>query len=116
MLPRKRKHLFYATLILAFLVASSSVLAKRNVSSLFLELSAKLEKGASIIDSKINEEYDKQDFNVISSSIRESAIVSAIMPTIIQGADEEVVCANDGSTVARFNLCGNFDDKIMSIE
>jgi len=35
--------------------------------------------------------------------------------TIIQGADEEVICNNDGSTVARFNLCGDFDDRTISL-
>ncbi|KAG1648916.1 hypothetical protein GQR58_029464 [Nymphon striatum] len=35
--------------------------------------------------------------------------------TIIQGADEEVTCADDGSTVARFSLCGDFDDRTISL-
>ena len=35
--------------------------------------------------------------------------------TIIQGADEELVCADDGSTVAKFSLCGDSDDRIISL-
>ena len=35
--------------------------------------------------------------------------------TIIQGADLEVNCTNDGSTIARFNLCGDSDDRVVSL-
>ena len=35
--------------------------------------------------------------------------------TIIQGADEEATCADDGSTIARFSLCGDFDDRVISL-
>jgi len=38
-----------------------------------------------------------------------------LFTTIIQGADEEVACSNNGFTVARFNLCGDSDDRIISL-
>lgn len=39
----------------------------------------------------------------------------AFFSTIIIGADEEVGCANDGSTVAKFFLCGNSDVRTISL-
>ncbi|MFC4219729.1 T9SS type B sorting domain-containing protein [Flagellimonas marina] len=35
--------------------------------------------------------------------------------TIIQGANEEVVCPNDGSTLAKFFLCGTSDIRTISL-
>ena len=35
--------------------------------------------------------------------------------TIIQGANEEVVCPNDGSTLAKFFLCGTSDVRTISL-
>ena len=35
--------------------------------------------------------------------------------TIINGANEEVTCTNDGSTLAKFFLCGTGDDRTISV-
>ncbi|WP_233131816.1 T9SS type B sorting domain-containing protein [Robiginitalea sediminis] len=35
--------------------------------------------------------------------------------TIIQNADEEVTCSDNGFTIARFNLCGDSDDRVISV-
>ena len=35
--------------------------------------------------------------------------------TIVQGADEEVGCSTNGFTIARFNLCGDSDDRVISL-
>ncbi|MEX0272913.1 MAG: SprB repeat-containing protein, partial [Flavobacteriaceae bacterium] len=50
---------------------------------------------------------------VFSGSIDSKAM--AALTTIIQGADEEVGCSTNGFTVARFNLCGDFDDRVITL-
>ncbi|MBU2996478.1 T9SS type B sorting domain-containing protein [Cellulophaga baltica] len=36
--------------------------------------------------------------------------------TIVANADETETCSNDGATLARFNLCGSFDDRIIALD
>lgn len=40
---------------------------------------------------------------------------SPLYTTIIQGADQEVTCPNDGSTLAKFFLCGASDIRTISV-
>ena len=44
-----------------------------------------------------------------------SVAIQPMFTTIIQGADEEVGCSNNGFTIARFNLCGDSDDRNISL-
>ncbi|MEN1783615.1 MAG: T9SS type B sorting domain-containing protein [Bacteroidota bacterium] len=44
-----------------------------------------------------------------------SASQNPMFMTVIQGADEEVGCSDNGFTVARFNLCGDSDDRTISL-
>ena len=44
-----------------------------------------------------------------------SVAFQPMFTTIIQGSDEEVSCSNNGFTVARFNLCGDSDDRTISL-
>src|SRR5690606_23697992 len=39
----------------------------------------------------------------------------SMFATIIQGADQEVICPNDGSTLAKFFLCGTSDARTLSL-
>ena len=41
--------------------------------------------------------------------------VSPLFTTIIQGANQEVTCPNDGSTLAKFFLCGASDIRTLSL-
>ncbi|HSR60827.1 MAG TPA: hypothetical protein VLL47_08725, partial [Robiginitalea sp.] len=38
-----------------------------------------------------------------------------LFATIIQNSDEEVTCSVNGFTIARFNLCGDYDDRVISV-
>ncbi|BFP39553.1 T9SS type B sorting domain-containing protein [Flavobacteriaceae bacterium GF1] len=42
-------------------------------------------------------------------------LLQPMFTTIIQGADEQVGCSNNGFTVARFNLCGDSDDRTITL-
>jgi len=97
-----------------FFLASTSMIAKKTTRFLFFELPTSLSQNFSFSDefSEKNEHLPNTTF----ANHKTSKVAKAInMPTIILGADQEVICANDGSTVARFNLCGNFDDRVISI-
>src|SRR5690606_38597202 len=52
----------------------------------------------------------KSTDNLVQSPSTASAVMFA---TIIANADDVKSCTNDGSSVARFNLCGNFDNRIV---
>src|SRR5690606_25095646 len=40
---------------------------------------------------------------------------SIMFATIINGANQEVECSNDGSTLAKFFLCGTGDDRTITV-
>ena len=65
------------------------------------------------------EASDVENISRVATSSRKVDVTSASMQpmfmTIIQGADEEVSCSNNGFTVARFNLCGDSDDRTISL-
>ncbi|MEX0361854.1 MAG: hypothetical protein AB3N10_12805, partial [Allomuricauda sp.] len=55
---------------------------------------------------------------VPSSKVQAHDAITASAPmfmTIIQGANEEVVCPNDGSTLAKFFLCGTSDIRTLTL-
>ncbi|MEO0570917.1 MAG: T9SS type B sorting domain-containing protein [Bacteroidota bacterium] len=65
------------------------------------------------------EASDSENSSTVSTSNQEVngtlAIMQPMFMTIIQGADEEVACSNNGFTVARFNLCGDSDDRTITL-
>ena len=60
-----------------------------------------------------------EELSLVSTSdktVKEaSSSLQPMFMTIIQGADEEVACSNNGFTVARFNLCGDSDDRTITL-
>jgi gliding motility-associated-like protein len=107
MLPHTQRRLLYAVLLIVLSVGTISAVAKNNIPSLFKAISAKVEKPEEIVASK-----------EVTTSYTETVNIAASAPlfmTIIQGADEEVACSNNGFTIARFNLCGDSDDRTISL-
>lgn len=115
MLPKSPRHILYAFLLVLFSVICTSAIANTN----FIVLSGI----TSVINKTIGKEESSSDATKKSFVLNKTAKTkndksSAMAPmfmTIIQGADEEVICTNDGSTVARFNLCGDSDDRTISL-
>lgn len=109
-MPRKktRRHLYAVLLVLSSVVVYSAVF-KSNA----FVYDAKL--GASKIEASLSTK--KADITIKSLKVSEtkSSAYSPMFMTIIQGADEEVGCSNNGFTVARFNLCGDSDDRTISL-
>ena len=122
MLPKKTRHLLYAILLLVLSIVGTSAIAKTKVFDLFTNLPVFSEILNSLpntgngnkIESKPETSYVK-DNTAVNSAKSSSTVSSAMFATIIANADAVVSCTNDGSSVARFNLCGNFDNRIVAL-
>ncbi|WP_420319804.1 T9SS type B sorting domain-containing protein [Flagellimonas sp.] len=109
MLPQKTRHLLYAVLLVLISICCSTVLAKTETSK--------------ILDSLVSLVSDSKEENATELAVKASkvkvdfspAVSSNMFMTIIQGADEEVVCPNDGSTLAKFFLCGTSDIRTLAL-
>ena len=121
MRSKKPWYTLYALLLILVSAIGSSAIANSKVRVIFEEAANVLEKvaGGNDFDSKTT------DYNTTTSvtahnkfnkgSTGSTALTAPMFSTIIQGADEEVGCSVQGFTVARFNLCGDFDDRSVSL-
>ncbi|MBC31548.1 MAG: transporter [Muricauda sp.] len=110
MLPRKTRHSYYALLLVLVSIVFSSAVAKTNVHKVLSEVVfSKVEKAST--DVAMENFLSRADANETASA----TAASMLFATIIQGADEEVGCSNNGFTVARFNLCGDSDDRTITL-
>ena len=110
MLPRKTRHLLYAVVLVFISIFCSTVLAKTEVGSIWDGLVSTISKTkADTVSSVV-----KVDDSAISTTTFSSANSSMFM-TIIQGANEEEICPNDGSTLANFFLCGVSDIRTLTL-
>ncbi len=109
-MPRKktRRHLYVLLLVLSSVVVYSAVLRPNYLTFGSVLGMSKEEKTTSSLE-KPDLDTKKKDFTEVSNA------VAPMFTTIIQGADEEVGCSNNGFTVARFNLCGDSDDRTIAL-
>lgn len=109
MLPRKTRHLLYAVLLVLISICCSTVLAKNETSKILDSLVSFVSDSKAVNETELSSKASlgKADFSPTASS--------SMFMTIIQGADEEVVCPNDGSTLAKFFLCGTSDIRTLSL-
>jgi len=98
-------------------VVCTTVVANTRVFSFITEV-------ASVIESKVvnstaedtaNSAHKSNNSISENFSHKSTSTTAPMFMTIIQGAEEELVCADDGSTVAKFSLCGDSDDRIVSV-
>ncbi|MFS4457171.1 T9SS type B sorting domain-containing protein [Maribacter sp. 2304DJ31-5] len=118
MLPKKLRYTLYTLLLITLSVVGSTAIANSKVRVLFDEVALVMEK---VVENTISKNTptskDPKGFSRFTKS-KESKIKVLAAPmfmTIIQGADEEVGCSVQGFTVARFNLCGDSDDRAISL-
>ncbi|PIB29946.1 transporter [Maribacter sp. 4U21] len=116
MLSKKPRYTLYTLLLVVLSVIGSTAIANSNVPVLFVEAVNVLEKAVEKTSSNTNtgEEHTATS-NYSFTNEENSTLAPAMFTTIIQGADEEVGCSDNGFTVARFNLCGDFDDRTISL-
>ncbi|WP_281542932.1 T9SS type B sorting domain-containing protein [Maribacter aestuarii] len=115
MLPKKPRYTLYTLILIALSVVGSTAVANSNVKILFDEVVLAVEKVVTTSfseDSGNTSQLSKIEETVSSDSAKFSA---PMFMTIIQGADEEVGCSDNGFTVARFNLCGDSDNRTVSL-
>ncbi|WP_298480513.1 T9SS type B sorting domain-containing protein [uncultured Maribacter sp.] len=111
MLPKKTKYILYALFFVFASVVSTTAIANTKVfkmihETIILKASSSEDATEKLIDSSDSFSFNKKDA---------SPSLAPMFTTIVQGADEEVGCSTNGLTVARFNLCGDFDDRILSL-
>ena len=109
MLPQKTRHLLYAVLLVFISIFCSTVLARTGISVKLTEF---------FTDSESVAESQPSNFKGNNTATHTDVAFSAssmMFMTIIQGADEEVVCPNDGSTLAKFFLCGTSDIRTITL-
>lgn len=101
MLPQKTRHLLYVVLLVFISIFGSTVLAKTNVTRILTKIVSS--NAVSDTQNEIPEVAAEESF----TEDNELLATAPMFSTIINGANEEVVCPNDGSTLAKFFLCGN---------
>ena len=117
MLPKSPRHILYALLLVLLSAVCTSAIANHDYNVL-AGISEAIKEAVSPEIPKSSSESAVLDVTPIIVEDNKTATAMAPLPmfmTIIQGADEEVGCPNDGSTVARFNLCGDSDDRVVSL-
>jgi len=119
MQPNKKKNvsLSYAIVLIVISVLSTSAIANTKVYEFISEV-VSITKNDSSTDSSNEISKDSHDLSLQKEATVNNNVVdasTAMFMTIIQGADNTEGCSANGFTVARFNLCGDFDDRIISL-
>jgi len=110
MLPKKQRFTLYVLFLIVISVIGTTAIANSKVSTLYEEVAHVIKKTVSITSNK--QPSLEKKINVTGKS---SLAAPVMFATIIQGADDIDNCDDNGFTVARFNLCGDFDDRIISL-
>ena len=101
----------YAVLLITLSIAGTTAIANTRVYEFITEIAAntdepvELTTGNTLPDTNL--EYAADSPNTLSAA--------PLFATIIQGADQTVTCPNDGSTLAKFFLCGTSDVRTISL-
>ena len=104
----KTRHLLYAVLLLGLSIIGTTAIANTSVYEIFWASEAS--------DAPARNADATRDFTTSDTYTATAGLASAPMfMTIIQGANEEVTCPNDGSTLAKFFLCGTSDIRTISL-
>ena len=110
MLPKQQRYALYVLLLIVISVIGTTALANSKVTTLYEEVALVIEKAVSI--STKNQPNSEKEVIVTRKS---NLAASAMYSTIIVGADATETCNDNGFTIARFNLCGDYDDRIISL-
>src|SRR5690606_8944475 len=120
MLPKKPRYIYYTLVLLTLSIVFGVLKANPIVNEFIADVSAAVENINST--NKLVDRPQESNFSdktkISSGKAVEMDITSSPMmfATIINGANEEVTCANDGTTtLAKFFLCGTGDDRTISV-
>ncbi|NJB72246.1 gliding motility-associated-like protein [Saonia flava] len=115
MLPKKTRHLLYAILLIFLSIVCSTAIANNKGYNLFAEITDVMDVAVPVNSTP---ELNTNSEGSTSPAETINTLVLPSMPmftTIILGANEEVTCPNDGSTLAKFFLCGTSDIRTISL-
>ena len=115
MLPKNLRRLLYVSILLLFSAIGTTAIANNEVHSIFDEVTSVLKEVVSVTDSNTATAYTEATETAFNKRASAKVASSAMFATIIQGADDEEDCSIDGRTVARFILCGDADDRTISL-
>lgn len=110
MLPKQQRYTLYVLFLIVISVIGTTALANSKVSTLYAEVAHVIEKAVSI--STTNQPIKE---NKEALTQKASLAAPAMFNTVIVGADATETCNDNGFTIARFNLCGDYDDRIISL-
>ncbi len=119
MQPSKQKLALYTILLILGSIVCSYALSLPKIydfitdvvalnDDFFIESTTKSEKSLIATESKFVTSKREE-------SIKNKVTMPTMFATIISGANEEVTCPDDGSTLAKFFLCGTGDDRTVSL-
>ena len=109
------RHVLLALLLISFSVVGTTAIANPKVYTLISEVAEKVKDAVSLEKTSQRETESKFLVNTQKNKKSGKAVSAPMFMTIIQGADETISCTNDGATVARFILCGDSDDRNITL-
>jgi len=97
-------------------ILGTSAIANTKISTFITELTAAVVEGEHLRMIDLDEKTAIGEKSKVFTTYDKNTKVSSMLmfATIIVGADKEVNCSTGGNTVGRFNLCGNFDDRVVT--
>lgn len=120
MLPRKPRHILYVTLLVLLSLIFTSAVAKSMVGDIVADISMALKSINSVVVSKNVKEvsvFSEESTFYKPEKVKVASSAPAMMfATIITGADDIINCSNDGIPMAYYNLCGDFDNRIVALQ
>ncbi|MCO5725424.1 T9SS type B sorting domain-containing protein [Robiginitalea marina] len=113
MLPKKTRHFWYALLAIGISIVSASAVENSPVYRILERLSTPSEAGSHETDA--NRPPDPLGADALAFPLGTAETPPMFFNTILQQADEEVTCSDNGFTIARYNLCGDFDNRVLAV-
>lgn len=115
MFPKKMRHLLVALLFLSVTVVFATTIANAKVHTLVSEVAEAVKEAVSVEKEEAKPNSPTFLKNTFKDKEEGKAASAPMFMTIVQGYDQTVTCTNDGATVARFILCGDSDDRTISL-
>ncbi|MBM1106726.1 T9SS type B sorting domain-containing protein [Aurantibacter crassamenti] len=115
MLPKKTKHLLYALLLIFSSIVGTSAIANTSVLELLSEVSIAFKSKTTEANKTVAAET-KTTFK--KNTLKNASAIVANAPmfiTVFAAPDDTNVCGTDGLEVALFNLCGDSDNRIITL-
>ena len=116
MLSPNSRHFWYAVFLLLISIVFSTAIAKSVVHKMTTDISTALEminaEVALNMKAKTLATFTKNDTKLVTPI----ATPVVMFSTIITNADAYDNCNNDGSSMASYTLCGDFDDRLVELQ